>query len=112
MLVSLRLGAERQSAMLLRQPRVPQKQLWTVAWKAAARLGVGLKIEGRIPPDVGPPGGWVQGPRRGRQYGPDGKPSLDIDKPHQGNEADHAHEWPDGVREEPRRPVSPWPKSK
>ncbi|WP_186072330.1 RHS repeat domain-containing protein [Burkholderia gladioli] len=63
------------------------------------------------PPDVGPPNGWVQGPRRGRQYGPDGRPTLDIDKPHQGNEQDHAHEWPNGVREEPGRPVSPWPQT-
>ena len=61
------------------------------------------------PPDVGPPNGWIQGPRRGRQYGPDGRPQLDIDKPHQGNERDHAHEWPGGEREEPGRPVSPWP---
>ena len=36
------------------------------------------------PPDEGPPGGWIQGPRRGRQYGPDGMPEYDIDKPHQG----------------------------
>lgn len=71
-------------------------------------------MENRVknPPDVGPPGGWIQGPRRGRQYGPNGLPSLDIDKPHQGNEVDHAHEWPDGVREEPGRPVTPWPPSK
>ena len=61
------------------------------------------------PPDVGPPNGWIQGPRRGRQYGPDGAPQCDIDKPHQGNETDHVHEWPGGVREEPGRPVSPWP---
>ena len=62
------------------------------------------------PPDVGPPNGWIQGPRRGRQYGPDGAPQCDIDKPHQGNEVDHVHEWPGGVREEPGRPVSPWPR--
>jgi uncharacterized protein RhaS with RHS repeats len=60
------------------------------------------------PPNVGPPGGWIQGPRRGRLYGPDGRPVLDIDEPHQGNEVPHAHEWPDGQREEPGRPVSPW----
>ena len=63
------------------------------------------------PPDVGPPNGWVQGPRRGRQYGPGGDPSYDLDKPHQGNEQDHVHEWPDGQREEPGRPVSPWPRT-
>lgn len=62
------------------------------------------------PPDIGPPGGWVQGPRRGRKYCPDGTPEYDIDKPHQGNEQDHVHEWPGGVREEPGRPVSPWPR--
>ena len=62
------------------------------------------------PPDIGPPNGWVQGPRRGRKYGPDGKPEYDLDKPHQGNDADHVHEWPDGVREEPGRPASPWPR--
>jgi RHS repeat-associated protein len=68
-----------------------------------------MENRAKNPPDVGPPGGWIQGPRRGRQYGPDGRPSLDIDKPHQGNEVDHAHEWPGGKREEPGRPVSPWP---
>lgn len=62
------------------------------------------------PPDVGPPGGWIEGPRRGRKYGPDGQPEYDIDKPHQGNEQDHVHEWPGGVREEPGRAVSPVPK--
>lgn len=50
------------------------------------------------PPDVGPPGEWIQGPRRGRQYDPDGRPSLDIDKPHLGNDVDHADKWQDGVR--------------
>ena len=63
----------------------------------------------KSPPDVGPPNGWIQGPRRGRQYGPDGAPQCDIDKPHQDNEVDHVHGWPGGVREEPGRPVSPWP---
>jgi RHS repeat-associated protein len=82
------------------------------ACKAAGQaVGNWLENRAKNPPDVGPPGGWIQGPRRGRQYGPDGRPSLDIDKPHQGNEVDHAHEWPDGVREEPGRPVSPWPPS-
>jgi hypothetical protein len=63
------------------------------------------------PPDIGPPNGWIQGPRRGRQYGPSGEPQCDIDKPHQGNEVDHVHEWPGGVREEPGRPVSTWPQT-
>ena len=62
------------------------------------------------PPDIGPPDGQIQGPRRGRQYGADGRPQFDIDKPHQGNERDHVHEWPRGEREEPGRPVSPWPR--
>ncbi|HVZ42320.1 MAG TPA: RHS repeat-associated core domain-containing protein [Ramlibacter sp.] len=62
------------------------------------------------PPDIGPPNGWIQGPRRGRQYCPDGTPQFDIDKPHQGNEQDHVHQWPGGIREEPGRPVSPWPR--
>ncbi|PTT89689.1 hypothetical protein DBR42_07395 [Pelomonas sp. HMWF004] len=63
------------------------------------------------PPDINPAGGgWVQGPRRGRQYCPDGTPQYDIDKPHQGYEEDHVHEYPGGVREHPGRPVSPWPR--
>jgi hypothetical protein len=61
------------------------------------------------PPDIGPPNGWIQGPRKGRQYGPDGKPQYDIDKPHQGEPEDHVHEWPDGEREHPGRPISPIP---
>ncbi|MFG6417365.1 RHS repeat-associated core domain-containing protein, partial [Roseateles sp. DC23W] len=63
------------------------------------------------PPDINPAGdGWIQGPRRGRQYCPDGTPQYDIDKPHQGYEEDHVHEYPGGVREHPGRPVSPWPR--
>ncbi|WP_144112977.1 RHS repeat-associated core domain-containing protein [Paraburkholderia sp. BCC1886] len=62
------------------------------------------------PPDEGPANGWIGGPRRGRDYGPDGLPQRDYDKPHQGNEVDHVHEWPRGVREEPGRPYSPWPR--
>lgn len=46
------------------------------------------------PPDEGPENGWIEGPRRGREYGPDGLPLRDYDKPHQGNEVDHVHEWP------------------
>ena len=76
----------------------------------ADQLGHIIFNRPKNPPDIGPPGGWVQGPRRGRQYCPDGTPQFDIDKPHQGNETDHAHEWPGGVREEPGRPVSPWPR--
>ncbi|KWU24671.1 MULTISPECIES: RHS repeat-associated core domain-containing protein [Burkholderia] len=62
------------------------------------------------PPDEGPENGWIEGPRRGREYGPDGLPLRDYDKPHQGNEVDHVHEWPGGEREEPGRPYSPWPR--
>jgi hypothetical protein len=48
------------------------------------------------PPDGGPVNGWIEGPRRGREYGLDGLPQRDYDKPHQGNEVDHVHEWPGG----------------
>jgi len=77
--------------------------------KACIDLGNLVFNRPKNPPDIGPPNGWIQGPRRGRLYGPDGRPQLDIDKPHQGNDQDHAHEWPNGEREEPGRPVSPWP---
>jgi len=69
-----------------------------------------MQSRAKNPPDIGPPNSWIQGPRRGRQYGPDGQPQFDIDKPHQGNEIDHVHEWPGGEREEPGRPISPLPK--
>ncbi|WP_459874087.1 hypothetical protein, partial [Endothiovibrio diazotrophicus] len=58
-------------------------------------------------PDRGTPGEWVDGKRRSRKYGPDGRPEIDIDKPHPGFPDDHVHEWPDGVREHPGRPVCP-----
>lgn len=61
------------------------------------------------PPDVGPPDGHIDGPRRGRDYGPDGRPIRDYDNPHQGADYPHVHEWPSGVREEPGRPYSPYP---
>jgi RHS repeat-associated protein len=65
------------------------------------------------PPDIGPPNGWVQGPRRGRQYGPSGEPVYDIDQPHQGVDYPHVHEWKGGKRshEENPPPVSPIPQS-
>ena len=66
--------------------------------------------KGKDVPDRGPAGEWVDGERRSRQYGPDGRPVVDIDKPHQGAPEPHAHEWNDGVREHPGRPVSPIPK--
>jgi RHS repeat-associated protein len=68
------------------------------------------EMKEKSPPDVGPPNTWVQGPRRGRQFGPDGRPQFDIDKPHQGEPDWHVHEWPGGKREHPGRPVSPWPR--
>ncbi|WP_224788733.1 hemagglutinin repeat-containing protein [Pandoraea terrae] len=58
-------------------------------------------------PDRGSPGSWIDGERRSRKYGPDGKPEIDIDKPHQGYDRPHVHEWPDGRREHPGRDVSP-----
>lgn len=62
------------------------------------------------PPDVGPPGGFIQGPRRGREYGPNGERLRNYDKPHQGNEKDHVHEYPNGEREELGRDYYPWPR--
>ncbi|HYD62335.1 MAG TPA: RHS repeat-associated core domain-containing protein, partial [Noviherbaspirillum sp.] len=61
-------------------------------------------------PNRGEPGEVREGERRTREYGPDGKPIRDYDKPHQGYERPHVHEWPDGVREHPGRDYSPWPR--
>jgi len=77
-----------------------------------AGIGYGLDLifnRPKNPPDVGPPNGFIQGPKRGREYGPDGERLRDYDKPHQGNEKDHVHEYPDGEREEPGRDYCPWP---
>jgi hypothetical protein len=63
-----------------------------------------------IPPTVGPPNGYVEGPRRSREYGPDGRPVRDYDRPHQGAQYDHVHEWPNGVREEDNLRYSPVPR--
>ncbi|TFW09524.1 hypothetical protein E4K72_05625 [Oxalobacteraceae bacterium OM1] len=60
-------------------------------------------------PDRGEPGEVKEGERRTREYGPDGRPLRDYDKPHQGYERPHVHEWPGGVREHPGRDYSPWP---
>ena len=84
-------------------------------------VGAGLAVLGygfdrmfnrpKNPPDVGPPGGFVQGPNRGRQYCPDGTPETDFDKPHQGADYPHVHDWPAGVRDDHGgRRYSPWPK--
>ena len=70
-------------------------------------LMAGPKQSGVTVPNVGPPGQWIDGDRRSRLYGPDGRPVLDIDKPHQGYQRPHVHEWPDGVREHPGRDVCP-----
>ncbi len=61
-------------------------------------------------PYNGPPGEWVDGERRSRKYGSDGKPEVDIDNPHPGMPDTHVHEWDhtkDYPREHPGRPV-PW----
>ena len=63
-------------------------------------------------PSEGPPNGFVEGPRRTRQYGPNGEPFYDFDKPHQGAQYPHVHEWGPGGREHPGRPYSPWPKGR
>ncbi|WP_368737418.1 RHS repeat-associated core domain-containing protein [Parazoarcus communis] len=61
-------------------------------------------------PNRGEPGQVIEGERRTREYGPDGKPVRDYDKPHQGYDRPHVHEWPGGVREHPGRDYSPWPR--
>jgi RHS repeat-associated protein len=61
-------------------------------------------------PDRGEPGEVKEGERRTREYGADGKPLRDYDKPHQGYDRPHVHEWPGGQREHPGRDYSPWPK--
>ena len=61
------------------------------------------------PPFRGTPNGYEEGPRRGREYGPDGTPVRDYDNPHQGADYPHVHEWHNGVREHPGRPYSPIP---
>ena len=62
------------------------------------------------PPPRGKPNSHEEGPRRSRDYGPDGEPVRDYDKPHQGNNRDHIHEWRDGGREHPGRDYSPYPR--
>jgi hypothetical protein len=60
----------------------------------------------KIPPDKGPPNGYIQGPRQGRKYGPNGEPFRDYDYPHQGANYNHTHDWPGGRRQ---HPGTPWP---
>ena len=76
-------------------------------------LGYGLDLifnRPKNPPDIGPPGGFIQGPRRGRDYCPDGTPQTDYDRPHQGAEYPHIHDWVNGSRDDHNgRPYSPWP---
>ena len=76
-------------------------------------LGYGLDLifnRPKNPPDIGPPGGFIQGPRRGRDYCPDGTPQTDYDRPHQGADYPHIHDWVNGSRDDHNgRPYSPWP---
>nr|WP_081613261.1 RHS repeat-associated core domain-containing protein [Xanthomonas sp. SHU 199] len=60
-------------------------------------------------PSVGPPGEWIDGRRRSRLYGPDGRPKVDIDNPHQGAPYPHVHEWENGEREHPGREIPDLP---
>jgi RHS repeat-associated protein len=61
-------------------------------------------------PNRGEPGEVREGQRRTREYGPDGRPLRDYDKPHQGHQTPHVHEWENGVREHPGRDYSPLPR--
>ena len=61
-------------------------------------------------PDRAEPGAVVEGNKRTREYNSEGNPLRDYDKPHQGFEEHHVHEWSDGKREHPGRPYSPLPK--
>jgi hypothetical protein len=90
-------------------PYIPELLIIGTTWWASQNTNLTYSRP-KNPPTIGPPNGWIQGPRRGRQYGPDGAPQCDYDKPHQGNNQDHVHEWPGGEREEPGRPYSPWPR--
>lgn len=60
--------------------------------------------------DTAKPNDVIEGRRRTREYDNEGKPLRDYDKPHQGDETDHVHEWKNGKREHPGRPYSPWPR--
>ncbi|WP_354401745.1 RHS repeat-associated core domain-containing protein [Variovorax sp. OAS795] len=60
-------------------------------------------------PNRADPGSVIEGNHRTREYGSDGKPVRDFDKPHQGYERPHVHEWEGGAREHPGRDYSPWP---
>jgi RHS repeat-associated protein len=68
------------------------------------------KIKEKSIPNRGEPGEVKEGERRTREYGSDGKPLRDYDKPHQGYERPHVHEWENGQREHPGRDYSPWPR--
>lgn len=63
-------------------------------------------------PNRGEPGEVREGARRTREYGADGRPIRDYDKPHQGYDRPHVHEWPGGVREHPGRDYSPLPRKR
>lgn len=61
-------------------------------------------------PSTSEPNSVIEGENRTREYGNDGRPVRDYDKPHPGHPTPHIHEWPNGVREHPGREYSPWPK--
>ena len=61
-------------------------------------------------PNRADPGSVIEGNHRTREYGSDGKPARDYEKPHQGYDRPHVHEWEGGVREHPGRDYSPWPR--
>ena len=78
-----------------------------VGWWAADKLSNVILNREKDVPNRSPPGEWIDGNNRSRLYGPDGRPVLDIDKPHQGYDKPHVHEWPDGKREHPGRDFCP-----
>ncbi|EGH10541.1 MULTISPECIES: RHS repeat domain-containing protein [Pseudomonas syringae group] len=69
------------------------------------------KVRDKDVPYEGKPGEVKEGIRRTREYGADGTPMRDYDKPHQGHNTPHVHEWPGGVREHPGRNYSPLPRN-
>lgn len=61
-------------------------------------------------PDQAAPGEVKIGAKRTREYDSNGQPLRDYDKPHQGYQKPHVHEWSNGEREHPGRDYSPWPR--
>ncbi|MBI1756509.1 MAG: hypothetical protein HYR64_05320, partial [Fimbriimonas ginsengisoli] len=70
------------------------------------------------PPDSGPPGGTIRGPRTTRRYNDKGWPQVDRDWDPREDPPDHSHDWPGGPAHEggrrlPRPPIGddpppPW----